>query len=50
VGAWIAAETERANLSRLVLIPVLPLTFLFGPTGFLLLNVIRFIHQRGQAG
>jgi Domain of unknown function (DUF4281) len=50
VGAWIAAETERANLSRLVLVPVLPLTFLFGPTGFLLFNIVRFIHRRGQAG
>jgi hypothetical protein len=49
VGAWIAAETERANLSRLVLIPVLPLTFLFGPTGLLLFHVIRLIHRRGDA-
>src|SRR5262249_20046973 len=49
VGAWIAAETERANLSRLVLIPVLPLTFLFGPTGFLLFQFIRRSHRRGLA-
>jgi ABA4-like protein len=49
VGAWIAAETERANLSRLVLVPVLPLTFLLGPTGFLLFNIVRFIHRRSQA-
>ncbi len=41
VGAWIAAETERAGLSTLVLIPVLPLTFLFGPAGFLLFLILR---------
>jgi hypothetical protein len=41
VGAWIAADTERAGLSRLWLIPVLPLTFLFGPVGFLLFFVVR---------
>ncbi len=41
VGAWIAAETERAGLSNLVLIPVLPLTFLFGPAGFLLFLILR---------
>ncbi len=41
VGSWIAAETERAGLSRLWLIPVLPLTFLFGPAGFLLFFVVR---------
>ena len=49
VGAWIAGETERANLSRLVLIPVLPLSFLFGPAGFLLFRAIRFIHRTGHA-
>ena len=41
VGAWIAAAAERAGLSRLWLIPVLPLTFLFGPAGFLLFFVVR---------
>jgi hypothetical protein len=41
VGAWIAAAAERAGLTRLWLIPVLPLTFLFGPAGFLLFFVIR---------
>lgn len=41
VGAWIAGQTERTGLSRLVLIPVLPLTFLFGPAGFFLFMAIR---------
>ena len=42
VGAWIAAETERLRLSRLLLVPVLPLTFLFGPAGFLLFQILRY--------
>jgi hypothetical protein len=46
VGAWIAAQTEQAKLSRLFLIPILPLTFLFGPMGFFLFIVLR----RGFAG
>jgi hypothetical protein len=46
VGAWIAAQAEQARLSRLLLIPILPLTFLFGPMGFFLFIVVR----RGFAG
>jgi hypothetical protein len=49
VAAWIAAETERAGLSRLVLIPVLPLTFLFGPAGFLLFHAVCFVRRRGRS-
>ena len=41
VGAWIAAEIARAKLSRLSLIPILPLTFMFGPAGFFLFIVVR---------
>lgn len=41
VGAWIAGAAERAGLTRLWLIPVLPLTFLFGPSGLLLFFIIR---------
>lgn len=41
IGARIAAETERAGLSRLLLVPILPLTFLFGPAGFFLFIVLR---------
>lgn len=45
VGAWLAAETERVKLSRLVLVPVLPFTFMFGPVGFLLFQAIRFVYR-----
>ena len=49
VGSWIAAETERAGLPRLVLIPLLPLTFLFGPVGFLLFLILRWTLTAGAA-
>jgi hypothetical protein len=35
----------RANVSRLVLIPIPPPTFLFGPAGFLLFQAGRFVYQ-----
>lgn len=33
VGAWIAKRIADDGLPRLVLVPLLPLTFLFGPIG-----------------
>lgn len=48
VGAWIAAETERRGITRLVLIPVLPLTFIFGPAGFLLFCILRYVIPAGR--
>ena len=41
VGAWIAAEVERTKLSRLCLVPILPLTFMFGPAGLFLFIAVR---------
>jgi hypothetical protein len=35
VGSWIADEVERRGLTRWLLLPALPLTFLFGPIGLL---------------
>jgi hypothetical protein len=40
IGALLARKIMDAGLPRLVLIPVLPLTFLFGPIGFALAQVI----------
>ena len=36
VGAWIARDADARGLPRALLIPVLPLVFLFGPAGLLL--------------
>ena len=41
MGAWIARTLMQAGLSRLWLVPLLPLTFLFGPAGFLAAEVVR---------
>ena len=47
VGAWIAGEAERAGVSRWFLIPVLPLTFLFGPAGLLLFQILKTAFAKG---
>ena len=47
VGAWIARDTERAGLSRWFLIPVLPLTFMFGPAGLLLFKIVKTAFGKG---
>lgn len=36
IGAYLAARMDRAGIGRLVQVPVLVTTFLFGPMGFLL--------------
>jgi len=41
VGHWIAAETRRLGLPGWVLVPALPLTFLFGPLGLLVFFAAR---------
>jgi hypothetical protein len=43
VGAWIARTTAESGLSRLILVPILPLTFLFGPAGFVAFELTRRI-------
>ena len=37
VGGWIASEVDRRGLTRWLLLPALPMTFLFGPVGLLIL-------------
>ncbi|RKJ96067.1 DUF4281 domain-containing protein [Pseudoroseomonas wenyumeiae] len=37
VGGWIADEVDRHGLTRWLLLPPLPLIFLFGPAGLLVL-------------
>ncbi len=45
IGAWIAREVVTRGMSRLVLIPLLPLTFLFGPMGLVGFEVARLLFQ-----
>lgn len=46
VGAWIARKVMELGMSRLLLIPLLPMTFMFGPMGLLGLEVARLLFQR----
>jgi hypothetical protein len=46
MGAWIAQQTEMRGLPRLILLPLLPLTFLFGPMGLLGFEIASLMFQR----
>jgi hypothetical protein len=46
IGAWIARRTAMERLPRLALVVILPLTFLFGPAGYLAFEAIRFVVSR----
>ena len=41
VGAWIVHDGLERGVPRLLILPCLPLTFLFGPSGLLLFLMIR---------
>ncbi|MFY8107088.1 MAG: ABA4-like family protein [Elstera sp.] len=41
IGTWIARDAETRQIPRWVLIPILPLAFLFGPAGLLLWILLR---------
>lgn len=43
IGAIIARRTFDEGLPRLALIPILPLTFLFGPIGWLAFEALRVL-------
>ncbi|TGE23697.1 DUF4281 domain-containing protein [Hymenobacter aquaticus] len=41
VGAWASRDAQRRGVPHLLLVPVLVLTFLLGPVGFLLYHALR---------
>ena len=43
IGAAIARKAFDENLPRLILVPILPLTFLFGPIGWLAFEAVRLV-------
>lgn len=43
IGSAIARKTFDEGLPRLILVPILPLTFLFGPIGWLIFEAVRVI-------
>ena len=49
VGAWEVRTSRTEGIPHLLVIPVLALTFLFGPAGFLLFVVIRAVVRAAHA-
>lgn len=43
IGAWICRIAREEGVRFWFIIPCLPLTFLFGPAGFLVFSFIRFV-------
>lgn len=48
VGSWIAADGIERRVPALLILPCLPLTFLFGPLGLLLFILLRLAFRRPQ--
>ena len=43
VGTWIAERADALGLSRLIQAPILALTFLFGPIGYLVFTAVNLV-------
>ncbi len=41
VGTWIVEDGRRRGVNAFLIVPCLILTFLFGPAGYLLYNLVR---------
>jgi hypothetical protein len=49
VGHWEVHDARELGIPHLLVVPCLALTFLFGPAGWLLYNVVRFSRSRAFA-
>jgi hypothetical protein len=47
VGAWIAERAGEIGLPHLVVLPLLVLTFMFGPAGLLAFALVQAVKSRG---
>ena len=48
IGSWIVADGLERRVPALLILPCLPLTFLFGPLGLLLYLALRLAFRRRQ--
>lgn len=48
VGAWVARDGTQRGVPSLLILPCLPLIFLFGPAGLLLYLVLRLVFRHPQ--
>jgi len=49
IGSWIVERARASEINHLLVIPCLALTFLFGPSGFLLFLAVEVIHGKRHA-
>ena len=49
IGGLIAKQADELGLSRLIQAPILLLTFMFGPFGYLVFTITKSVMQRFQA-
>lgn len=49
VGAWIVRTARQASMPFWMVVPCLPLTFLFGPAGYLAFAMVRFARAQVAA-
>ncbi len=48
VGLWIARNADAHGIHRIIQVPVLALTFIFGPVGLVSYIVLRYIMRNGR--
>lgn len=49
VGSWEVKDSQERGISHWFVVPCLLLTFLLGPIGFLLYNIIRLFGAKGES-
>ena len=46
VGSWILRDAQKLGIPHLIVIPCLLFTFMLGPIGFLLYQIVKFIYLK----
>ena len=46
VGSWILKDAQKIGIPHLIVIPCLFFTFILGPIGFLLYQLVKFVYKR----
>ena len=46
VGLWITSDAVKRGINRWLLLPCQILTFMFGPMGFLVYYIIRYVKEK----
>ena len=50
VGSWILRDSQKLGIPHLVVIPCLLFTFMMGPLGFLIYQIVKFGYMRFKKG